>query len=91
MTLRKEVIVACEHAEGEYIPPICVRPKKENKLRMILNLKNLNGSVENHHFEIETLKHVVALVVPNCCFFLFFFPSFFVFIGSSGRLLLSPH
>ena len=44
---------------------------KDNKLRMILNLKNLNGSVENHHFKMETLKHALALVVP-----LFFFCSF---------------
>ena len=64
--LKKEVIVACKHTEGIYISHIIVRPKKNNKLRMILNLKNLTGSVENHHFKMETLKLALALVEPNC-------------------------
>ena len=58
------MIVACQHTHSEYISPIFVRPKKDNKLRVILNLKNLNGRVENHHFKKETLKHALALVLP---------------------------
>ena len=66
--LGKGVIKQCEHSEGEYVSAIFVRPKKDNKLRMILNLKNLNQKVEYHHFKMDTLKNAIALVTKNCWF-----------------------
>lgn len=66
--LEKGVIVHCQHSEGEFVSAIFVRPKKDNKLRMILNLKNLNKSVEYHHFKMETFRNALALVTQNCWF-----------------------
>ena len=66
--LRKGVIVPCNHTEGEFISPIFIRPKKDNRVRVILNLKKFNVNVENFHFKMETLKHALTLVSPNCFF-----------------------
>ena len=49
--LRKGVIVPCNHTEGEFISPIFIRPKKDNRVRVILNLKKFNLNVENFHFK----------------------------------------
>ena len=39
------------HYPGEYISTVFVRPKKDEDHRSILNLKNLNDHVaEHHHF-----------------------------------------
>ena len=54
--LKKGVIRKAHHSDKEYISPICVRPKKDNRWRMILNLKDLNKNVEYFHFKMETLK-----------------------------------
>ena len=35
---------------------------------MILNLKELNKNVQYFHFKLETLKHPLTLVTPNCFF-----------------------
>ena len=48
---------ASSHTEGEFISRIFIRPKKDNRVRVILNLKKFNVSVENFHFKMETLKH----------------------------------
>ena len=66
--LRKGVIIPCNHTEGEFISPIFIRSKKDNRVRVILNLKKFNVSVENFHFKMETLKHALTLVSPNCFF-----------------------
>ena len=60
--LRKGVIVPCNHTEGEFISPIFIRPKKDNRVRVIMNLKKFNVNVENFHFKMETLKHALTLV-----------------------------
>ena len=66
--LSKGVVVPCSHSSDEYVPPIFIVPKKDNKFRMILNLKNLNQFVEQHHFKTETLKYALTLVSHNCFF-----------------------
>ena len=63
--LKKGVIRKAHHSNKEYISPIFVRPKKDNRWRMILNLKELNKNVEYFHFKTETLKNALALVKPN--------------------------
>ena len=45
--LRKDVIIPCNHTEGEFIAPIFIRPKKDNRVRVILNLRKFNVNVEN--------------------------------------------
>ena len=83
--LRKGDNVPCNHTECEFIFPIFIRPKKDNRVRVILNLKKFNLIVENFHFKMETLKHALTLVSPNFSF------SFFLFIRPTGCLLLSAH
>ena len=63
--LNKGVIKKTAHSKNEYVSPVFVRPKKDNKWRMILNLKQLNKNVEYHHFKMETLRNALALVTPN--------------------------
>ena len=43
-------------------------PKKDNKFRMILNLKSLNQFVEHHHFKMESWKYALTLVSQNYFF-----------------------
>ena len=60
--LRKAVIRKACHSAHEYVSPIFVVPKKDNKWRMILNLKTLNKDVEYHHCKMETLRNTLDLV-----------------------------
>ena len=64
--LRKRAISSCVHENGEVISPIFVRPKPDNKFRLILNLKNLNKYIEYIHFKMDTLSSILRLVRPNC-------------------------
>lgn len=50
----------------EFVSNIFLRPKKNGKFRMILNLKSLNECVEYHHFKMETLKSAINLVTKDC-------------------------
>ena len=54
--------------KGDFNSTIFTRPKKEGQLRLILNLKKLNKSVEYHHFKIETLRQAFASVKDKCWF-----------------------
>ena len=66
--LRKGVIRKACHSAHEYVSPIFVVPKKDNKWRTILNLKTLNKDVEYHHFKMEMLRNALDLVRKNCFF-----------------------
>ena len=63
--LKMGVVRKAHHSNKEYISAIFVRPKKDNRWRMILNLKEFNKNVEYFHFKTETLKNALALVKPN--------------------------
>ena len=60
--------MAWDRKEGDFNSTIFTRPKKEGQLRLILNLKKLNKSVEYHHFKIETLRQAFASVKDKCWF-----------------------
>ena len=45
--LKKGVIIVCERKEGDFISPIFTRPKKDGKIRLILNLKKLINRLNN--------------------------------------------
>ena len=64
--LSKGVIEQTTHLEGEFISTIFVRKKKDNTYRKILNLKDLNYSVEKKHFKMDTFLSAVNLVKQNC-------------------------
>lgn len=63
-----EVIEKVEHHPNEYISPIFVIPKRSGEYRMILNLKNLNESIQYHHFKMETFESALKLVKQNMFF-----------------------
>ena len=55
--------------EGEFISNIFFRPKKDGKIRIILNLKNLNKNfLEKVHFKMETLQSAINAMRKNCYF-----------------------
>jgi hypothetical protein len=54
------------HKQGEYISPVFLRPKKDDSYRMILNLKQLNQSVEYVHFRMECLQSATRMMTPGC-------------------------
>ena len=64
--LQKGVIEECFHEEGEFISPISLRPKKNGKYRMILNLKKLNKHIAHIHFKMDTLQSCITLMKKNC-------------------------
>ena len=64
--LFKGVLLKSSHEEGEFLSTIFLRPKKDGTHRMILNLKKLNKFVAYHHFKMESLKHVISMMRPNC-------------------------
>ncbi len=66
--LTLEVIEKCLHCRGEYISNIFLRQKPNNTYRVILDLKDLNESVQYHHFKMDTFKTALNLVTPNCWF-----------------------
>ena len=64
--VHKGVLLKSSHEKGEFLSTIFLRPKKDGTHRMILNLKKLNKFVEYHHFKMESLKHVISMIRPNC-------------------------
>lgn len=53
--LNKQVIVQCKPEPIEFVSPIFTIPKKDGNIRLILNLKKLNDSVENYHFKMDNI------------------------------------
>ena len=64
--LSKGVIEQCSYTQGQFVSTIFLRPKKDGSHRFILNLKNLNNSVEYKHFKMETLDNAKLLMRKNC-------------------------
>lgn len=52
----------------EYISNIFLRPKKDGSIRIILNLRTFNKSMQFIHFKMETLKTAINLMTRNCYF-----------------------
>ena len=62
--LEKGIIipVSNELEEGEFISTVFSRPKKSGGVRIILNLKEFNLSVEKKHFKMQTLQSAIELM-----------------------------
>lgn len=55
--------------ENEYISNIFIRPKKDGKVRVILNLKTFNKNhMANIHFKMETLQSAINNMRKDCYF-----------------------
>ena len=52
----KKVVTQSSLEEGDCISPIFLKPKKDGSYRMILNLKELNASVEAPHSRWSLLE-----------------------------------
>ena len=63
--LQKGAIVKTEFSSDKFISNIFLVPKKNGKLRPVINLKKLNQYVEYHHFKQENLKMVLDLIQKN--------------------------
>ena len=59
-------MVSNKPEQGEYISNIFFRPKKDDKIRVILNLKRFNEHIENFHFKMETLNNALNAMTKNC-------------------------
>ena len=64
--IAKRVIVECDHEPGEFISPIFTVPKKDENVRLILNLKKLNVHSKTFHFKMENISTILELVTANC-------------------------
>lgn len=54
---------------NEFISNIFTRPKKEGRVRVILNLKQFNELfMMTNHFKMETLNTAINSIRPNCFF-----------------------
>ena len=66
--LNKNAIMECSEGivSGDFVSPVFLRPKKQGGVRLILDLSDFNDFVEYAHFKVETIRDILAAVVPNC-------------------------
>ena len=63
--LEKKAIVKTVRSPGDFVSSIFLCPKKNGKMRTILDLKNFNNFAEKICFKMETLQHILHLIEPN--------------------------
>ena len=54
--------------EADYFSSLLVRPKKDGSFQTILNLKYLNEECFTYYYKMKTIKQIIRMVTPNCCF-----------------------
>ena len=52
--------------ELSYLSPIFLREEKDNNHRLILNLKELNEFVPQHHFKMDALRSALNMTIKIC-------------------------
>ena len=62
--LKKGVMRNSSLEPGEFISPIFLREKRDGGYRLILNLKELDESVEYKKFKIDTLATIIQPIRP---------------------------
>lgn len=62
----KGVIIPVGQETGEFISTIFLRPTKDGTYRTILNLKEFNEFVADHHFKMDTLEAAISMMNPGC-------------------------
>ena len=63
--LNTGVIEECFEHDLEVISPLGVVPKKNNKLRLILDLRHVNSFLADQKFKIEDLRLAAILFQPG--------------------------
>lgn len=64
--LRLGIIEYASHSRGEFVNQIFPVPKRSGGIRIILNLKPLNGDIVYKHFKMENFATVLELIEKNC-------------------------
>ena len=64
--LAKKVIVPSQDEPNQFVSNIFVRPKRNGKFRMILNLSHLNKFITYKHFRMDTLNSCLNLMSQGC-------------------------
>ena len=63
--LAKRAIRECPYSGNGFVSNIFLHPKPDGSFRVILNLKNFNKFIEYAHLKMETLNHILDLILPN--------------------------
>ena len=63
--LKKGIVINTAHQEGESISPIFLSSKPDVTNQVIVNLKNLNQTLEYNHFIMETIHSVAHSIQQN--------------------------
>jgi hypothetical protein len=64
--IRKKDFMECKHVQVEFLSPIFSVPKKNGKIRLLLNLKQLNQHVPYSHFIMDCIYSALELIT-QCC------------------------
>lgn len=59
-------ISTCVACKDQFISNIFLRPKPNGKMRLILNLKQLNKFIDTSHFKIEDFRTTLKLMSRDC-------------------------
>lgn len=63
--LKSGTVSACKPCPGQFVSSIFLRPKPNGKVRLILNLKNLNKHITTSHFKLEDIRTVLKIISKN--------------------------
>ena len=63
--LTKGVIKETCHKEKEFVSPIFISHKSNGGIRLIVNLKQLNKSIEYHYFKMESINTILNLITKD--------------------------
>lgn len=67
--LHHKIIEHCpESSKPSYYSAIFPRPKRDGSVRVIINLRELNQMVDNHHFKMDTVRDVMLLIQKGAWF-----------------------
>lgn len=66
--VEKQIVQEVDQRPDQLLSSIFLRQKKDGSQRVILNLKNLNQTIEKIHFKMDTLKNAVSLMKKDCFF-----------------------
>lgn len=64
--ITKKVIMECNHELDQFVSPIFSVPKKNGKVRLILNLKQLNQYIPYFHFKMDNIFTALELITQGC-------------------------